>query len=74
MYFKQISQYNSAIYYLDHDDDGDGVHDDLESAKDSDGDGIPDHVDTDDDGDGIPDLEEMPRPKALPGKSICLIH
>ena len=33
------------------------------SLVDSDGDGIPDHLDTDDDGDGIPDDEE--------GKKVC---
>ena len=38
------------------DSDGDGIPDHLDD--DDDGDGIPDHLDTDDDGDGIPDHEE----------------
>ena len=44
------------LYYHVKDTDGDGVPDHLDD--DDDGDGIPDHKDTDDDGDGIPDEEE----------------
>ena len=38
------------------DSDGDGIPDHLDD--DDDGDGIPDHLDKDDDGDGIPDDQE----------------
>ena len=38
------------------DSDGDGIPDHLDD--DDDGDGILDHLDTDDDGDGIPDDQE----------------
>ena len=42
------------------DSDGDGIPDHLDD--DDDGDGIPDHLDNDDDGDGIPDDEEGKAP------------
>lgn len=42
----------------DLDSDGDGIYDLEEGTGDSDGDGIPDYLDTDSDNDGIPDAEE----------------
>ena len=41
---------------MEKDTDGDGIPDHLDD--DDDGDGIPDHLDKDDDGDGIPDDQE----------------
>ena len=49
--------------YLDRDDDGDGIDTSVEGTGDSDGDGIPDHLDPsagDSDGDGIGDGLECP--------------
>ena len=43
---------------FDLDSDGDGIYDLEEGTGDSDGDGIPDYLDTDSDNDGIPDSEE----------------
>lgn len=40
------------------DSDGDGIPDSVESARDTDGDGLPNLVDRDSDGDGIPDATE----------------
>lgn len=54
---------DGTLNYLDGDDDGDGVDTSVEGTGDSDGDGIPDHLDPsagDSDGDGIGDGLECP--------------
>ena len=48
--------FNKSDSYSLVDSDGDGIPDHLDD--DDDGDGIADHLDNDDDGDGIPDNQE----------------
>ncbi len=51
-----VSCSSAILFIFNQDTDGDGIPDHLDD--DDDGDGIPDHLDKDDDGDGIPDDQE----------------
>lgn len=75
--FDEMRQPGTEHCVFDPDCDDDGLEDGVEGRFDTDGDSIPDMVDTDSDGDGVPDAEQFARARCFiagEGPAVRNIH